>query len=582
MNLDSEDMLTVLLVFLVKGAGWLVCCGLLRAVLKRRAPSWRLALSALTLLSAASLLPAFWTWTLPPPVPAVEIPANPRQMAPPAESKPDASASPSLHPVTAPEAAPAPGRPWREWLLLLWLGGTGGLACWLLTGFLTARRWARAAQPLTDSGWQESLAEACGDRPPRRAPHLLLSSRVPGPCVTGCLRPAILLPPESLTWDRETRSIVLRHELAHLRRGDPLHAWVRALALLTHWINPLVWFAVSRDRHEAELAADDAVLSAGITADRYAATLLLIARSRPFHTLTPLVTAMAHSTTLESRLRRLLSPRPAPQSPLRFTGAGIGLTLLAAGFLGCGTVQREGRDSNDQSLPGAVTPISPIDGKELQTLFDAPASKANKFQVLLRILDSKGTVLPVTDPLSGFSSPGNRRTFLHTLTLRTGQKGNVESIREFPYPTEFHPPQMAPFTSVAPSPAGGSFPVTPTTPQSFALRNIGLEVSGIIVEPKGAFLMVSGTFRETSFDGFIQNPGEAFSPITTKGTNSFGREETVVLTDNKALAPCFSVRETPFIVAALPGKPYRLRLNLKQPDAFLEITCTPEPGTSVR
>ena len=123
---------------------------------------------------------------------------------------------------------------------------------------------------------------------------------------------------------------------------------------------------------------------------------------------------------------------------------------------------------------------------------------------------------------------------------------------------------------------GGSFPVTPTTPSKFTYRTIGWRADEVTVEPERAYLKVSGTFHETTFDGFIRNAGEAYSTIITKGTNAFGRKEEVVLSDNKVLSPTFTTRETGFKVAALPGKTYRLRLNLKHPDAFLEISCTPE------
>ncbi len=282
---------------------------------------------------------------------------------------------------------------------------------------------------------------------------------------------------------------------------------------------------------------------------------------------------MAHSSTLEFRIRHLLGKKFAPQSPTRFAAAGIGLSFLTAGFIGCSSVQQESRDSNDLNLPGARTPNTPIETMELKKLFAADPSTAKRFIVKCRVIDLAGRDLNVPD-----MENSNPRMFAQTLALRPGQKGHLETIREFPYPTRYDLPNLAAFTPV-PSPGGGSFPVTPTTPLEFKFRNIGWEASQVTVRQDGAMLMVSGTFRETTFDGFIQNAGEAFSPIITKGRNALGMEEEIVLTDNKVLTPAFTQRETPFTVAALPGKTYRLRLNLEYPDAFLEISCTPEvPG----
>ena len=410
MTLLPDEIIKGLLLLLAKGAGWLTLCGLIRWTLPAIKLSWRLALSSLILLTIAGLLPALWTWTLPAPIPALQT--NTPTIS--ELTTLSAEASTSAVPVSTPPAPPRRtlDRPWQHWLAMLWLGGTGGLVLWLLTGFRTAHSWIRQAMPLTDPAWHQSLVEICRQASLRRIPRLLINPDIPGPCVAGCFRPVLLLPACCREWDGETRSVVLQHEVAHLRRGDPTHALVRSLALTIHWLNPLVWLAVSRSRHAEEMAADAAVLASGIPPGRYATTLLFIARSCQFTNPTPLVTAMAHSSNLELRIRQLLRRSPPPQCPLRFAAAGIGFTFLTAAFIGCSTVQRE---SPNWTLPGAPTPIASIDGAEQ-----------------------------------------------------------------------------------------------------------------------------------------------------------------VVLTDNKSLSPTFSQRETPFTAAALPGKTYRLRLNLKHPDAFLEITASPE------
>ena len=64
------------------------------------------------------------------------------------------------------------------------------------------------------------------------------------------------------------------HELAHVRRCDSLSSLLGFLCCSVFWFNPLVWLCARKLRFEAEAAADDLVLSAGVRASDYAAVLL--------------------------------------------------------------------------------------------------------------------------------------------------------------------------------------------------------------------------------------------------------------------------------------------------------------------
>ena len=87
---------------------------------------------------------------------------------------------------------------------------------------------------------------------------------------------------------------------------------------------------------------------------------------------------------------------------------------------------------------------------------------------------------------------------------------------------------------------GSSFPVTPTTPNSFTFRNTGvtMEVEATVGED-GYTIDLNLAPEVVEFEGFI-NYG---SPIQTTGTNALGQAEPVVLTDNKILQPVFATRK---------------------------------------
>ena len=156
-----------------------------------------------------------------------------------------------------------------------------------------------------------------------------------------------------------------------------------------------------------------------------------------------------------------------------------------------------------------------------------------QFQVMMRALSQKKGVDLMTAP---------------SIIVRGGQRSKIEVIREFPYPTEFDPPQI-PQTfggggglngGLGGSQQGSSFPVTPTTPNSFQFRNTGvtMEVEAIVGED-GYTIDLTLAPEVVEFEGFI-NYG---SPIQTTGINALGQSEPVVLTDNKILQPVFATRK---------------------------------------
>jgi len=84
----------------------------------------------------------------------------------------------------------------------------------------------------------------------------------------------ILMPERARAWPAPQRQAALLHERAHLERGD---WWVHAAAWASCallWFHPLAWAVRRKLMLEAERAADDRVLLAGIQPSDYAQQLL--------------------------------------------------------------------------------------------------------------------------------------------------------------------------------------------------------------------------------------------------------------------------------------------------------------------
>jgi hypothetical protein len=109
--------------------------------------------------------------------------------------------------------------------------------------------------------------------PGRRGPRLLISSEVSVPAAVGTWRPTILLP--EMVLDDESRPAVraaLRHELAHIERGDLwLLCWSRWLSPV-YATQPLWWLFRGAMRVDQELTAD--AMAAGDDPVGYAEALV--------------------------------------------------------------------------------------------------------------------------------------------------------------------------------------------------------------------------------------------------------------------------------------------------------------------
>lgn len=156
-----------------------------------------------------------------------------------------------------------------------------------------------------------------------------------------------------------------------------------------------------------------------------------------------------------------------------------------------------------------------------------------------------------------------------SVTTVPGQRAVIRQIREFIYPTEYDPPEIpnvissnvtSIFTDVFGRtevlPEAGSAAVTPATPTSFEMRELGVVIEvEPIVGPDNLTIDLNITTDISDFDGFI-NYG---SPITNTIDNGFSFDTTGVgplvisnprgpqytVTENRILQPVFSaIRNT--------------------------------------
>jgi len=122
---------------------------------------------------------------------------------------------------------------------------------------------------------------------------LKTSHAVKGPMTWGALRPTIILPPhtsDSPDWTTAQRTMILRHELAHIRRGDWLIVLLARWVAILYWPIPGVKKLLQQLSLYVEQACDDHVIVAGADSTDYAQLLVSQARREQLDASLPLAT----------------------------------------------------------------------------------------------------------------------------------------------------------------------------------------------------------------------------------------------------------------------------------------------------
>ncbi len=321
--MNTSTLLDLLSHTTLKGAAVLLVALLLGLALRRMAAARRYALWITAIATLAVLPLAMWAlpaWhVLPQTDVSLEWPAM--------EPEPViASAAPVLPPedlpVMVPTASPVmpvssqivtpPSVSWNiSWqdlvgaLPVVWVLMTSllllrlGLSAWRL------RRLEASLRP----GECALLIQAAHDLGLQRLPRLLIGPSDSVPMVWGVLKPRLLLPSGFETWSPEKQRGVLLHELAHLKRGDPLALWAAQWVKALHWFNPLVWLTFRQLRADQERACDDAVLRHGVRASDYAQSLLDLSRhNRLAPGLSLCALTITRCAPVEARVKAILDP----------------------------------------------------------------------------------------------------------------------------------------------------------------------------------------------------------------------------------------------------------------------------------
>lgn len=231
-------------------------------------------------------------------------------------------------------------------LLLGWMIGCALLGLRAVGGWFWLQRLRRSSETVGER-WTERVQELAARSGIRRTVRLLQSARIPTPMALGILRPVILVPLGFFAQvDEAGAEAVLAHELAHLRRLDPLVNGLQCALETLLFFHPAVHFISRRVRTERECCCDvDAVMACG-DAVLYVETLCRLdaQRGRPLS-----LALSARGGNLMERIKRLLAPVPPPR---------FALPVLAVALAALGATALLAQSPKKPSIPVAPSPAA--------------------------------------------------------------------------------------------------------------------------------------------------------------------------------------------------------------------------------
>lgn len=184
------------------------------------------------------------------------------------------------------------------------------------------------------------------------------SNMIVDPFILGVIRPRIYLP---VGLEESAREHILRHELAHISRGDYVWKPLGFLLLAIYWYFPLCWIAYSLFCKDMELACDEKVIQRMNREGRaeYCQVLLQMCAKRRGILASPVAFAEVGAGY---RIRAILDYR-MPEFKNLILSFLIGMAVCI-----CLLTSPEGSVSNEKGIDGIIDFFTDLEGNKRKTM----------------------------------------------------------------------------------------------------------------------------------------------------------------------------------------------------------------------
>ena len=155
------------------------------------------------------------------------------------------------------------------WLIYLY-GGALALGVWAVRWGGGQIAFARAKRD-TSPALGDDINHWCDKIGVKRRPAVFRSSRITSVCMTGFVRPKIILPAKiDEVLSRDEIAVMCAHEIAHIKRYDGALFLALAMVRTVFWFNPAITSLTKNIELSAEEAADALVVNCGADRKLYA------------------------------------------------------------------------------------------------------------------------------------------------------------------------------------------------------------------------------------------------------------------------------------------------------------------------
>lgn len=268
--------------------------------------------------------------------------------------------------------------------------------------------------------------------PIRRPVDIGVCPDLNSPMVVGFLRPYVLVPESLSTASHPDMERILRHELAHVRRGDDWSNLAQQIIKAVLFFHPGVLWLSRRLTVDREIACDDYVLNATRAPREYALFLTDFASRTRGRQWAAAPAAWSNPSQLKERIHMILDPH-RNTSP-RIAPARVGLLTLAAlliaatGLYGAPRLSLNAPITDAADLAATNTPAPETDAVVLASSDLTLDTTTSESDPLVATVEVRGGP-DITDSDATPEKPKSRRKHASaSASAQTITSGNGETV----------------------------------------------------------------------------------------------------------------------------------------------------------